>query len=352
MVIAAPGRYSKIFSGSERFWYHPQQYFGIFTKDNKSVPIKFSNISNELSSSILISAYHTGACHQFPCVNTHFYDINEYVYYCTLQQLDIYAMNLRLFTTIADVLYAPFVQLKCRCDTPSSADVVCHNRTGLCPSGSCGHLLYEKQSGNVRLDWSGLGCQTGNIAYGKVATQIGDVSSSQTADKAVDGTFDTVAHPYVSDATVRAWIRLDLLSLHTIYNVSLFNTMDVSHYGKLNNLVFSVANATTAASVMYVCNVYQGGMVGPGKRIDMDCPALAKYVQVTQDEAAFVLNEFEILEMIVTGEPFMGVSVDCERCSGSCDNVSCSNCSAPYLPPFCTQTCTTGTSLVCKISNR
>ncbi len=68
----------------------------------------------------------------------------------------------------------------------------------------------------------------GNVAYNKSTEQTG-AWGGHTSERAVDGDTRTdqglgsCAHPYDPNIT-QAWWRVDMGSLHMIYNVTIYNT--------------------------------------------------------------------------------------------------------------------------------
>ncbi|KAK2175551.1 hypothetical protein NP493_723g02006 [Ridgeia piscesae] len=118
------------------------------------------------------------------------------------------------------------------CVFPCRCTDACNTTTGDCLNdGRCedGHPSGYR--------WTGPGCQTGNIAYQKNASQVigSDYAKRWPAERAVDGNPDPdmthgyCAHPE-TDWYHKAWWTVDLGDTYTISKVTIYNRGDYSEY--------------------------------------------------------------------------------------------------------------------------
>lgn len=230
----------------------------------------------------------------------------------------VYNENLCLFGQ--DINNCSF---QCHCGDGTKPEV-CDRYTGECSSGECGY------SGNIQ--WSGVGCQTGNIGYGK---QVNLIDDSNTV---LHSGTDLLSNTVTNDNTCGSEFR-NLAESESRWVISLGQEMRIS------SMVITLSPETVTTLSNYECIV----KMGTGKR---NCRRLV-FNQLTQnapfptifggDCSRSISNEELVIEFVrcnfnstypqsevlelcaieIVGFPNVGI--DCNQCQQNIDSDQCGN---------------------------
>jgi hypothetical protein len=190
-------------------------------------------------------------------------------------------------------------ELPCNCEDPAE---VCDAGSGDCPVSGC------KKGLPAGYGWGGPGCQIGNVAYGKYASQTGvyqgntEYSEEEVASRVVDGDTSTKTHTEVG-ITIPAWWQVDLGGLHVILNITLYNRNENAY--RLNDL--TILAGPTETDMIAIAHLTDA-VPAKGHRT-YPCPELlvARYIKVLKDPG--LSKDYNILcfsELVAMGYRYKG----------------------------------------------
>ena len=202
----------------------------------------------------------------------------------------------------------------CHCSNNDPCDVI----TGECPAGCA------TDSG---LSWSGEGCQTGNVALGKTASQTG--SSSHSADRAIDGEHGQAIWEECSEAervSGDLWWRVDLGGTYVVTEVHIYLRSDTVAGGAL--IFISDSNYFTYDDLC-------GEVGGTTDVLSCTSPTVGQYITIQQPYT--FIHTLSICEVSVIGYQYYKCSTSifhygpgcllkchcvyqCDWITGACDD--------------------------------
>ena len=154
---------------------------------------------------------------------------------------------------------------------------------------------------------------SGNVAYNKKASQIGETSNYNSrrypASRAVDGNTDPYlspdhnhcAHPAGNDLTTTAWWKVDLNGSYRIYSVVIYNRNTSIH--RLDGFVLSVGNSSQSDQLEQ-CGTHIG-RVAPSASVTTSCEAVGRYLEFRRTNGTRQPNIGGLCEVVVIGHLFI-----------------------------------------------
>ncbi|KAK2175547.1 hypothetical protein NP493_723g02013 [Ridgeia piscesae] len=191
--------------------------------------------------------------------------------------------------------------------------------------------------------WSGPGCQTGNIAYHKKASESIGVEKwaiKYPAGKAVDGNTDSriyknsCAHPDNAEGQY-AWWMVDLGETYRLSRVIIYNRD--SQPERLNRFILRVGDSPDRATHRWCAS--HSGPVAAGATVNETCTAVGRYLSFKRDGGSDS-HIATLCEVVVIGHRH----ISCDSCSSRCDEIiGCDACGPGKQQPDCTKACEPGT---------
>ena len=219
--------------------------------------------------------------------------------------------------------------------------------SGSCSSGSCGY------SGDVQ--WSGPGCQEGDVAYGKkvyLANHLNESGAYLETANFIAGSGNNMCR-FVDEAlsgpTAMSWF-IDLGRYYLVETTEINATTSVEIYSDVYNLcygdleiilyVFGYHLYKTYCDYIYFRYLYYGYID------ELHCYKMARFVQL-QPYCFWGVNiNLPICDVVVLGKP--EVNINCSNCLQNPESLPCGNgiwcehCKPGWLPPDCQKPCEVG----------
>ncbi|KAI0221423.1 hypothetical protein LSAT2_027240 [Lamellibrachia satsuma] len=234
----------------------------------------------------------------------------------------------------------------CRFGSADDCIFPCHCRNSDTCNKTTGHCEHGCQkyidSWSGKAPFSGIGCQIGNLARGKFASQVGDFKTSTGAKNAVNGdvTQDEAhcAHPLAALRSESAWWQVDLGDVYVINSVIIVNGYQTGGSNYLQNIYINIGNSSNVADHTW-CGE-QVKTVPARTNITIPCEGWGRHVSIRKygDKRKDALL---FCEVFVIGYMYW----DCtSACEGSCSPViGCDKCQVGKKMPDCKQDCDAGT---------
>jgi hypothetical protein len=122
-----------------------------------------------------------------------------------------------------------------------------------------------------------------NLALSGIATQVSDLSSAYTADRAIDGIINPVTDPSPTNFThtglaAGAWWQVDLGNLYTITEIDIYNRVEnnyrinpgkVTIFGQSNQVVWTGDITTTENFYQFMLNDPATPVIGQIVKIEL-----------------------------------------------------------------------------------
>ena len=237
-------------------------------------------------------------------------------------------------TTATACIFGPDCLLPCTCQTGD-----CDPQTGTCLTTDTCSPDYPPLH-----PWSGHGCQTGNVAYGRQRVmENNQVSNPIDGAIVVDGDLNTCVMIDTDDAWNNPYWIVDLEDMYVIQQVDIYKRLldgyDANSFTA--RLSISLSNTDSFDSNSPSCGTYEGPFQEP-MSIQCETYQIARYLRIRRlavgSQADPTPERFHLCEVAVVGH--RRLDVDCDQCviqnADFCGNgIWCEECQAGFEAPDC-----------------